>query len=149
MKKFQFPLDRVLDWRRIQGRLEEAKLEQLNREARDVETRQQSLLRERADSEKEVLTAPSTTGLQLTALGEFGRFTTAEHARLEQHRAECAKLITAQVQVLTAKRREIRLLERLREQRLDRWSAELDREVGAQADEAFLARWAGKSAKLQ
>jgi flagellar export protein FliJ len=149
LKKFHFPLDRVLDWRRTQGRLEEAKLEQLYREAHDLEARQQALLQERADSEQAVLAAPSTTGLQLAALGEFSRFTTAQHALLERQRAECAKLVAAQVQVLTAKRREIRLLERLREQRLDGWSADLDREIGAQADEAFLAKWAGKSAGLQ
>jgi flagellar export protein FliJ len=149
LKKFQFPLDRVLDWRRIQGRLEEAKLEQLYHQVRGIEAHQQALIQERAESENATVAAPSTTGLQLAALGKFRHFTTVQHGLLEQQRAECAKLAAAQVQVLTAKRREIRLLERLRERRLDRWTADLDREIGAQADEAYLARWARKATGLQ
>lgn len=148
MKKFHFPLERVLDWRQTQGRLEEAKLEQLYHQARGLEARQQELVQERVASEKAVLAGPSTTGLQLAALGDFRRFITARHKVLEQQRTECAQKTAAQIQVLMAKRREIRLLERLREQRLDRWSAELEREIGAQADEAFLARW-GRAIGLQ
>jgi hypothetical protein len=51
MRKFRFPLDRVMDWRRTQARIEEAKLEQLHGEVRGIEARQAELNGQRTQSE--------------------------------------------------------------------------------------------------
>lgn len=140
MKKFHFPMGRVIDWREAQARLEEAKLETLYAELRAIESQQQTLDRERDAAEKNVA-ARGATGAELARLGEFRRFTIVERTRLEKVRAEVSGKIAAQIQVVAAKRRDVRLLERLKQQKLIAWHRELGRELDAQADEAYLAKW--------
>jgi flagellar export protein FliJ len=141
MKKFHFPLDRVMDWRRTQTRIEEAKLERLHREIRGIQARQAELDGQRTESEKALHGAASVTGLQLAELDAFQRFSVAENARLERQRTECGQRVAAQIQLVAEKRRDVRLLERLKEQRLKTWNSELGREIDAQADETYLAKW--------
>lgn len=140
MKKFHFPMGRVIDWREAQARLEEAKLETLYAELRAIESQQQTLDRERDAAEKNVA-ARGAMGAELARLGEFRRFTIVERTRLEKVRAEVSGKIAAQIQVVAAKRRDVRLLERLKQQKLIAWHRELGRELDAQADEAYLAKW--------
>ncbi len=125
----------------LQARIEETKLEQLHGEIRGIEARQAELNGQRTESEKALLDAPSVTGLQLAELDVFQRFSIAENARLERRRVECGQRIAAQIQLVAEKRRDVRLLERLKEQRLKTWNTELGREIDAQADEAHLAKW--------
>ena len=141
MKKFTFPLHRALEWRRTQAHVEEAKLERLYAEIRGFDARQAALGEQRAEAEKAVLAGASSTGAELEALDTFQRFTAAEQVRLEGQRVECRQRIAVQIDVVAAKRRDVRLLERLKERRLKQWISELDREVDAQAEEAFLAKW--------
>jgi hypothetical protein len=148
MKKFTFPLDRVMSWRRAQARLEEAKLARLYTDLRRIDVRESALREDRAQSERTLLSAPATTGFDLAALDAFHRFTREESARLERARVECRQRIASQSQVVTAKRRDLRLLERLKEQRLKAWQIEYGREIAVQADEAFLAKRA-RSTLLQ
>ena len=42
---------------------------------------------------------------------------------------------------MNVKRREVRLLEKLKERRLRTWQEELGREIDREADEAYLAKW--------
>ena len=141
MKKFNFPLGRVLDWRATQVRIEESKLESLYAELTNIDRNESALLRQRDESERALLAAPSSSSTDLAAFGSFRRFTVAEHTRLEQLRADCSRRIAAQIQVVAAKRRDVKLLDRLREQRHDAWTRDFHRELDAQADEAFLAKW--------
>ena len=115
MKRFSFPLDRVADFRRIQARIEEAKLEALYAQLRGFDEKEAILLQARAESESKVLSAPAVTGPELAALDRFRRFTGAERLRLQRQRAECRQKISAQMQVVTVKRRDVRLLEKLKE----------------------------------
>jgi flagellar export protein FliJ len=138
MKKFSFPLGRVMDFRATQARVEEQKLEALYAELRRIADRESGLMRDRLEAEQAVLRGAS--GSEFSALDSFRRFSVAEHTRLESLRADCSKRIAAQIQVVAAKRRDVRLLERLKDQRHREWTRELDREIDAQADEAFLAK---------
>jgi flagellar export protein FliJ len=140
VKKFNFPLGRVIDWRETQARVEESKLETLYAELRSIDSQQHALDREREAAEKTVA-ARGATGTELARLGEFRRFTIIERTRLEQLRGEVSRKIAAQIQVVAAKRRDVRLLERLKQQKLIAWHRELGRELDAQADEAYLAKW--------
>jgi hypothetical protein len=83
---------------------------------------------------------PACTGVELAAVSAFQRFAAAEHIRLAAKRADCEQRIAAQVLAVAAKRRELRLLEKLKERRLAAWRTELSRENDAQAEEAYLAR---------
>jgi flagellar export protein FliJ len=140
MKKFDFPLGRVADWRETQARLEESKLETLYAERRAIDAQERALDREREEAEKSVAER-GAKGHDLARLGEFRRFTVAERTRLEKLRADCSQRIAAQIQVVMAKRRDVKLLERLKQQKLIAWNRELHREIDAQADEAYLAKW--------
>ena|SRR5579862_4090587 len=141
MKKFAFPLGRVLDWRAMQAQAEESKLERLYAELRAIDSKEAALMRQRADSERALLAAASATGAELAALDTFRRFTVTEHTRLENLRADCSKRIAEQIKIVSAKRRDLRLLERMRTQRFQAWTREFHREIDGQADEAYLAKW--------
>jgi hypothetical protein len=139
VKKFSFPLGRVLNWRVLQAQIEESKLERLYAELRAIHSSEAALERERIEAERAVLAGAS--GADLSALDSFRRFTVSEHTRIEKLRSDCAKRIAAQIQIVAAKRRDVKLLDRLREQRRAVWTRELHRELDAQADESFLARF--------
>jgi flagellar export protein FliJ len=141
MKKFRFPLSRVMDWRRTQARIEESKLERLFTELREIDARVTELNEERTGSEMALIAAPSNTGADLAALGAFQRFAIVEQGRLAVKRAECAQRIAAQTQAVVARRRDVRLIEKLKERRLETWRADFGREIDAQAEEAYLAKW--------
>ena len=141
MKKFTFPLSRVMDWRDTQARVEESKLENLYAELRAIDTQIAAVLAARAQSDEAVLTVASVTGAELAAIDTFRRFSVAEHTRLNRVRRECSKRIAAQIQAVAAKRRDVRLLERLKQQRLVAWKTDFSKEIDAQAEESHLARW--------
>ena len=140
MKKFHFPLDRVMDWRETQARVEESKLEALYAELRAIDAAARGLDQEREAAEEKVA-ARGASGFDLARLGDFRRFSIAERTRLEQRRADCSRRIAAQIEAVAASRRGVRLLERLKQQKLTAWNQELSREIDARADETYLAKW--------
>ena len=147
MKRFSFPLDRVMEWRRTEARVEEAKLERMFAERRALDARAAELNGERLEAEKTLIAAAASTGEELAAVSAFQRFSVAEQKRLAAQRVECEGRIAAQVQTVAAKRRDVRLLEKLRERGLEKWRREVNRESEALAEEAYLARWNRESRK--
>jgi hypothetical protein len=141
MKKFEFPLSRAMSWRQTMAQMEESKLQNLYAELRAIEASEVALVAERERNHNSVVAAASVTGSELAALDAFRRFAVAEHTRLELRRADCVKRIASQVQVVTQKRRDVRLLEQLRSTRFVTWKREMEREIDLQAEEAYLARW--------
>jgi flagellar export protein FliJ len=141
MKRFSFPPGRVMEWRRTEARIEEAKLERLFGESRGIDARVAELNEERSEAERALIAAPASTGEELAAVSAFQRFSAAEEKRLAAKRAECAGRIAAQMQVVARKRRDVRLLEKLKERRLKMWRGEVNRENDALGEEAYLARW--------
>jgi hypothetical protein len=141
MKKFAFQLSRVMDWRSAQARAEEIKLERLHAELRAIDVRDANLKQERAESERALLAAPVATGSELAALDVFQRYTGAERTRIARARTDCNRRIAAQLDVVSVKRREVRLIERIKERRFKSWVAHLGREADQQAAEAYLAKW--------
>lgn len=140
MKKFTFPLGRVLDWRVMLARVEESKLEQMYGELRVIDARKAALDREREQSEQAFLAKSASTGMELAILDSFRRFVFEERIRLEQKRAEVQQRITAQIHVVSLKRRDAKLLERLKDQRFSIWQRDLSREIDSAAEESFLAK---------
>jgi hypothetical protein len=141
MRRFSFPLGRVMDWRGAQARIEEVKLENLYAELRANDAKIAALLEERARADQAVLAASVVTGSDLGTLAAFRRFSVAEHTRLDRLRADCSQRVAAQLQVVAIKRRDVRLLERLKQQRFSAWSADFNREIDKQAEESHLAQW--------
>jgi flagellar export protein FliJ len=145
MKKFAFPLSRVMDFRRMQARMEEVKLEALYAELRAMDTREVALIQQKTQSEKALRAAPSVTGFDLQLFSEFSTATKEELKRMDKARADCRKRIDAQLTVLTVKRRDVKLLEHLKEKRFEKWEKEMFKEVDSQAEETYLARWNSKA----
>jgi hypothetical protein len=141
MKKFQFPLQRVLDWREVQARLEESKLEALYSERTAIDSEIATLLEERERSDRAVAQGNGSTGEELAALSAFRRFSVAEHTRLDRLRAGCSQRIAAQIVIVTSKRRDAKLLQKLEQQRLAAWQIEFSKHIDAQAEESHIARW--------
>jgi hypothetical protein len=141
MKAFQFPLEKALDWRRVQLELEEARYKQqvaalagLDRQRAEVEA---SGIR----AEIEVREWRPIAAGDLTALGSFRLYVKSRESEIARLRFEAAQKLAEQQKVMLEARRRCRLLERLKEHRLTEWTAERDREVEEIAAESYLARW--------
>jgi flagellar export protein FliJ len=141
MKQFSFRLDRVLEWRRTQVRIEEAKLEQLNGELRAIAAQQTAIREETEQTRVDLACSSAVTGVELAALEHYRQAASQKFVRLQQSRAQCNQKIAGQMQQVTERRREARLLEKLRERRVAEWSTALARDIEQQAEESFLSRW--------
>jgi flagellar export protein FliJ len=141
MKKFDFPLARVMDFRRMQARVEEIKLEAMYAEMRGIETREFALIQEKGQAEKGLKSAKSVTGFDLEVFDSYRLAAKEDQKCMDKARADCRKRIDAQLAILTAKRRDVKLLEHLKENRFEKWEKEMFKEIDQQADEAFLAKF--------
>ena len=141
MTAFKFPLKRVLDWRRTQLELEEARYKQQAAALAELD-------RERAEIEAEGIRAevqvrewsPVTSG-DLAALASFRLRAKSRETQLAARRVECVKKLTEQQRVMLEARRRCKLLERLEERRLAEWRTARDKELDEMAAESFLAKW--------
>jgi flagellar export protein FliJ len=141
MKKFDFPLARVMDFRRIEARVEEIKLEALYAELRAIDAREAASIQERIESEKILKSAKSVSGFDLEMFETYWLAMKEDQKRTDKARADCRKRIDAQLAALMVKRRDVKLLEHLKEQRFKTWEKEMFKEIDQQADEAYLAKW--------
>lgn len=145
MRRFQFRLESVLNWRKTQLELEEDKLERLFAEQRRIEESLASLEQDRAAAGRQVLDAPVVEATQLQALEEHRAHLARRKQLLLAERGGCAQRIQTQRGCVLKAERNLRLLENLKERRLEEWRAETDREQEALAGEAFLAQWHRRS----
>jgi uncharacterized sporulation protein YeaH/YhbH (DUF444 family) len=141
MKSFRFPLEKALDWRRIQLELEEVRYKQQAGELAGLD-------RQRADVEASGIRAeievrewrPILAG-DLTALGDFRLHVKARESAIARLRFDAAQKLAEQQKLMLEARRRCRLLERLKERRLAEWTVERDHELEEIAAESYLARW--------
>ncbi|MEO8096870.1 MAG: hypothetical protein ABI811_04170 [Acidobacteriota bacterium] len=141
MKKFTFSLDRVLAWRQTQCKLEEAKLESLRAEGSAIDRQQAVLAQAVLTAGDSLMTASSVTSAEFAALEHYRAASARQSGRIRQARQVVEQKIIQQTQAVIERRRDSRLLERLRERRLSEWQASADREIEQAAAEAFLGRW--------
>ena len=139
MKKFSFPLSRVMDWRRTHVQLEQAKLEHLHAELHGLEARAALVCADVEKSHRSLVLSRAATGAELAALDAFRRSAAMQHTHLETAAQGCRQRIAAQMAVIVQRKREAKLLERLHERRLTAWNAEYSKEIDSQADELYLA----------
>jgi flagellar export protein FliJ len=144
MRKFTFPLARVIDWRQTQLRIEESSLARLHAELRGIETCLAEMRAAREQSENAILTAGSVTGAELRDFDAFKKASKVEFEKLTKAAADSRKRIATQIEVLSRKRRDLRLLENLRHRKLDAWRADLEREIDNEATELYLASIASR-----
>ena len=141
MKKFVFSLERVVQLRQAQVRAEEMKLERLYSERSAIDARERGLYEQRRHSEDDLRGRSQVDAEDLGALDSFQQHVQAELQRNGQARVACDCRIQAQMHTVTLKRRDVKLLEKLRQERQQVWAASLERELAQQAEESHLAKW--------
>jgi hypothetical protein len=139
--RFQFPLERVLDWRRKQLELEEARFQQAVANVATVDKARLELETGVAQAETAVREWGRVAAWELRALAEYRAHVRDEEARLAVRRAQCERAQAEHQAAMMEARRRCRLLERLRERRLAEWKAAGDRELEEIASESYLAQW--------
>lgn len=149
MTSFQFPLQRVLEWRRTELELEEiqyrrqvAILAGLDRQRAELEEAGKS-------AERQVREWNPLAGGDLGALGGFRLHVSARQQEMALSRGECTRQLDRQHSLMLEARRRLRLLERLKERRLAEWRSACNKELEELASESYLAKWqcAGKTAR--
>jgi flagellar export protein FliJ len=139
MKKYSFPLARVMAWRKTQAEIEEAKLETLHAELRGLESNLMIVRNDVQKSHRALVLSRAATGAELSALDSFRRSAAMQCAHLETAILGCRQRIATQLGVITQRRREFKLLEKLNDRKLTAWRADYARELDQQADELYLA----------
>lgn len=140
MNAFRFPLEKVLEWRRTQLQVEEARFKQQMAEIAGLDRAREGLEAAGSQAEMEVRGGGAVAGRELAALGGYREHLQQRRREIAGQRAECERKAAAQEAVMLEARRRSRLLERLRERRLEEWRRASDRELEELASEAFLAR---------
>jgi len=148
MTGFRFPLKRVLDWRRTQLELEEARYKQQTAELAALNRARAEMEAAGIRAEVQVREWNPVAGRDLAALGAFRQKVKSREAEVALRRVECARRLDEQQKVMLEARRRYRLLEKLEERRLTEWREARDRELDDLAAESYLAKWArGKMTK--
>jgi hypothetical protein len=142
---FRFPLEKALEWRRKQLELEEVRYRQqasaialLDRQRAETEAagiRAELEMRQRA----------SVEGHELAALDHFRLRVKTDEARIGQQRVEAARILVERQTSMMEARRRAKLLEHLRERRLEEWEGQRAQELEELASESFLAQWNRRS----
>ncbi len=139
MRRFEFRLQSVLDWRTRRLDLEKSKLQALFGQWRALGAALERLETEQAEAER--CAFASADAQELAALDPFRAHQGRERARIAARRTECEREIAEQRERVLASERDVRLLERLKARREADWRAEAAKEVETLAAESYLARW--------
>ncbi len=145
MKAFRFPLEKALDWRRIQLELEEVRYKQQVGEVAGLDCQRAEVEASGIRAEIQVREWRPIAAGDLTALGEFRLHVKARESAIARQRFEAAQKLAEQQKLMLEARRRCRLLERLKERRLAEWTVARDHEVEETAAESYLARWSRRS----
>ncbi len=139
MKKFAFRLDSALKWRNTQLQLERAKLGTLLNDETRLKSELETLARQRSEAVASLQQAERFETMELRALSAYLIGASARENQLHESIARRRYTIQQQRQQVLAAERNFRLLEKLREKRLDEWNAEFHKHIDAAAEEAWLA----------
>jgi flagellar export protein FliJ len=141
MNAFRFPLQKVLELRRKQLELAEAQYKQQLAAVAELDRLRAETEAAGARAELEVRQQTSVPGRDLMALNHFRLRVKNDEARIAAQRVEAARESAVRQEAMLQARRSSRLLDRLRERRLEEWEAARDRELDEIASESYLAQW--------
>ena len=145
MKRFQFPLDRVLAWRQTQADIEEAKLQGLMAKLKALRETAAALESGVAAAEQELAAEigkrQTVNARELVQLANYRLGVRRDVLRLAAEQQQVQRGLEQQRAILTAARRKCRLLERLKQKARGQWEREYSRELESLAGDLHLARW--------
>lgn len=137
MPPFRFRLAKALEWYGEKCRLEEDRLREkvaaLNRSQAELARASEA----RLIVERELLQTAVLPAAELLALSRYRRRALQDERRLAGERLRCERERDAQLVVVQAARRRVRLIEKIRERKLTEYTVEADRELEELAADAF------------
>lgn len=143
MKKFHFPLERVLGFRRLQRDIERAQMEKALAEVRRIEEIGLEIRHEAESTARDVVNRAGHApldGTQLMGLDGYRAYLKRLAAEVEAHRRRAEVAAGNQRLKLVEAERRTKILEHLEEKSRRAWTASLNKEIEDFAAEAFLAR---------
>jgi flagellar export protein FliJ len=149
MKAFQFPLQRVLEWRELQMRTEGERLSTIQNRLVEVQHRENALTAARLNAEMNVLSRPLVEATEFRALAAFQLRIRGEKVSLVAARKNLEIQIAEQRKRLLKARKDCKILENLKERRKKSWTYLHDRELENTAAESFISNWARSNAESE
>lgn len=140
MKRFDFPLEKVRQWRHEQAGLEEMKLQRLFGELREIEERRRRVEDELAEASRQIRGQAVPNAVDLVNLDSFRLYTATQVLQIAAIQQQCQVQVDQQRQQLVEARRRYELLDRLKQKALAEWRAQRDKEEEELAAELFLAK---------
>jgi hypothetical protein len=142
MQKFQFPLEKALEWRTIRLELENAKLAQLRQEKSTLLRLCEDLRDSSMEAARGVLECKTALrGADLGSLASYRQVIAKRLKKLSVTAREYDGRIEEQTRRVVEADREKQLLVKLKERQFAEWDYEMKRELENTAGELFLARW--------
>jgi hypothetical protein len=141
MKAFRFPLEKALDWRRVQLELEEVRYKQQVAAVAALDRQRAEIEASGIRAETQVREWRPVAARDLAALGNFRLHVKSRESEIAHLRLEAIHKLAEQQKLMFEARRRCRLLERLKEHRLTEWTAARDHEIDEVASDSYLARW--------
>ena len=140
MKRFDFPLEKVRQWRNEQAGLEEMKLQRIYSELRAIDEGRKRVEEELAEASRQVRGRPVPEVVDLVNLDTFRLFTASRLLQIEEAWRKCHAQVEQQRQQLVEARRRFELLDKLKQTALANWRVARDKEEEELAGELFLAK---------
>ena len=140
MKRFDFPLERVRQWRHEQASLEELKLQKLYGDLASIDDLRQRTEHELRTAEQDIQVQNVRRIQDLANLDTFRQFIRRQLGNIAMRRQQCEVKVFEQRQVILEARRQFELLDRLRQKALADWRAARDKEEEELAAELYLAK---------
>ena len=141
MQRFQFRLDRVLEWYCKKRRMEESRLADCLGLVRTAERKIARLQAERAAVERDMLERSSIPAADFLNLGRYRLRADKEAIEAEEERRQRLLSAAEQRARVQRARQRVKLLEKMRDRRLEEHAAAAGRELENVATEGYLARW--------
>ena len=141
MNAFRFTLQRALEWRRLQLEMEEQNFRQQAAKLDAIDRASAEMTAAGDSAEKQIRVWNPVVGGELSALGCYRLHVKLKETELARTRAECRKELLRRENLMLEARRRVRLLERLREKRMEEWTEAQAKELEELAADAYLAKW--------
>jgi flagellar export protein FliJ len=141
MKRFAFTLEKVSRYREARLRAEEARYATLRAYFDSLQDRMRDLEDSHLGRRVALSRGLQADGAQLERLHQYGEFVSVEVTRLARERDALKRDLETQAAVLTECRRNVELLEKLRDKEMKTWDQESTKELQLAAEESYNARW--------
>ena len=141
MQRFQFRLERVLGWRRKKCQMEETRLAVCLGLVHAAERQIEHLRAERTSIDQELLKRSAIAAADFLNLSRYRLRAGKEAIELDKELQQREMSAADQLGRVQRAQQGVKLLEKMRERRLEEHTAAGNRELENLAAEAYLARW--------